>query len=368
MKYYQFLLFLCLWFHVQPKFYLTAALVDPASAVFQRYSSNQRLKSTIGPLYYRNHDEKDDDSSMLKLKTRAAPTFTKTDLKMKYKRNQGGNGINRTLLISLLLNQLFIVSVSISITSVYLFFTADLQFLSDGILNWTGHLDQYFSNPMIGPIRILEGVFGSIPMILFGTTLERSEDRRFAKANFSTVFMVMTLFGRRSQVYATDEVDKDKIVPNKTKLDRLEPITKWSGEFTKLYSPDKFAIFPHSFKTIFTFLSLDVALISAGLSSVTGFCEELTFRGMIPHVMISTIFGGNILLTLIGQAILFGLGHISLTESFADNLVVPSIQFMNGLWLGFIYLSTNGDILPCIIAHAVSDFQDDETPRWATHL
>ena len=88
-----------------------------------------------------------------------------------------------------------------------------------------------------------------------------------------------------------------------------------------------------------------------GLSLLTAFCEESTFRGLIPHVMKSTIFDGNILLTWFGQAALFGLGHVSRS---GDNIVVPSIQFMNGLWLGFIYLATNGDIIPCIVAHAVS--------------
>lgn len=95
-------------------------------------------------------------------------------------------------------------------------------------------------------------------------------------------------------------------------------------------------------------------MISAGISSITALSEEFAFRGIIPHVMKSTICNGNILQTYIAQALVFGISHSSRSLSAEEFLVVPTIQFLNALWLGGIYLTTNGDILPCIVAHAVS--------------
>ncbi len=59
--------------------------------------------------------------------------------------------------------------------------------------------------------------------------------------------------------------------------------------------------------------------------------------------------------TLIAQAFVFGICHSSRSISGGDNdLTVPSIQALNGLWLGSLYLLTYGDLFPCIIAHGVS--------------
>ena len=195
------------------------------------FCSKEKRKVSVS-LMYRNHDEEDDDSTMFKLKSRASPTFKKSDVgpSGKYKRGS----INKSLVDSLVLNQLFILSVSISIVAIYLFVTVDLQFLSDGVNNWTGYVK--YSNEGLMPllVSLLEGLIGSIPMILFGTRLESSEDRRLAKANFSTIFMVMTLFGRRSQVLPSSE-ETQKTTPKRTKLDRLEPLTDWRGEELQIF-------------------------------------------------------------------------------------------------------------------------------------
>lgn len=69
----------------------------------------------------------------------------------------------------------------------------------------------------------------------------------------------------------------------------------------------------------------------------------------------STICNGNVFQTLIAQAFVFGICHSSRSISGGDNdLTVPSIQALNGLLLGSLYLLTNGDLFPCIIAHGVS--------------
>lgn len=98
----------------------------------------------------------------------------------------------------------------------------------------------------------------------------------------------------------------------------------------------------------------DVAFIAAGLSYLTGCCEEIVFRGLLPHVLKSTICQGNSVLACIGQASLFALGHSSPKTSKHENKTVVSIQFFNGLWEGVLYLLVGGDIVPCIIAHTVS--------------
>ena len=87
---------------------------------------------------------------------------------------------------------------------------------------------------------------------------------------------------------------------------------------------------------------------------MTGCCEEIVFRGLIPHLMKSTICQGNTAVACIGQASLFALGHSSPKTSMQENKTVMSIQFLNGLWEGVLYLLVGGDIVPCIIAHAVS--------------
>ena len=91
-----------------------------------------------------------------------------------------------------------------------------------------------------------------------------------------------------------------------------------------------------------------------GISGVTGFCEELIFRGLIPHMFLSSFSFMDPILACTAQASLFALGHTAPKSSFKENKVVASIQYLYGLWAGSLYLLTGGDIVPCIISHAVS--------------
>ncbi len=99
---------------------------------------------------------------------------------------------------------------------------------------------------------------------------------------------------------------------------------------------------------------LDVAFLSVLLSGVTGFCEEIIFRGLVPHMLLTPICAGDPALACVGQASLFALGHTSPFTSFQENKIVASIQFLNGLWMGSLFLMTGGDVVPCIISHTVS--------------
>jgi hypothetical protein len=71
-------------------------------------------------------------------------------------------------------------------------------------------------------------------------------------------------------------------------------------------------------------------------------------------MLMSSISFQDPALACAGQASLFALGHTSPVTSSQENKIVASMQFVNGLWMGFLYLLTGGDIVPCIISHAVS--------------
>jgi hypothetical protein len=216
----------------------SGAFVDQATwtsnrAILSSPTGNKFLRTQLN---YRNHDENDDASSMAVLKSRTTPSFKEIDLRPKFE-SKKDRGINYSLLFAMFMNQIFVLSLAVSLSAVYLYVTEDSQFLSDGVVNWSGNVVEpllsHISDPSVTAFRCLEGVLGSIPMILFGMKLETSDDRRFAKANFSTIFMVMTLFGRRSQV-ASPQM-QTRTIPNipKTKFDRLEPLTKWIGKVMK---------------------------------------------------------------------------------------------------------------------------------------
>ncbi len=187
-------------------------------------------------LHYRNHEENDDASSMAVLKSRTAPSLKEIDLRPKFE-SKKHRGINYSLLFAMLVNQVFVLSLAVSISAVYPYLTEDSQFLSEGIVNWSSNVVEpllsQVTEPSVIAFRCLEGVLGSIPMILFGMKLETSDDRRLAKANFSTIFMVMTLFGRRSQVAHPAILSQRIPMLPQTKFDRLEALTKWTGKVMK---------------------------------------------------------------------------------------------------------------------------------------
>jgi hypothetical protein len=86
-----------------------------------------------------------------------------------------------------------------------------------------------------------------------------------------------------------------------------------------------------------------------------GLCEETVFRQQVP-ALIAHYTGNTLLLPLIGQAALFGLGHFSPRVSLMENGIVIGLQAVNGLVHGLLYVSTGGNIIPCIVAHAIYDF------------
>jgi Type II CAAX prenyl endopeptidase Rce1-like len=137
--------------------------------------------------------------------------------------------------------------------------------------------------------------------------------------NFSTIVMVMTLFGRRRP------------------------------------PPEEFL--PPSYGSVQTFpitSPADAAIQSFLMSSVTGLCEETVFRQFVPSVIAATT--GHPSWAFVGQALLFGLGHSNPKSPPSENAIVVGLQVINGLGFGLVYLLSGGDIVPCVVAHAFYDF------------
>ncbi len=154
--------------------------------------------------------------------------------------------------------------------------------------------------------RLIEGVLATIPMVILGSAIEQSDRRDASHVNFSTINMVISLFGRRKS-------SRDPEATSSTKAMTM------------------------------------AALIALS----TGLSEELVFRGYIPTA-IETI-SHSFPLALSGQAALFAVAHISPKASSDENKIVGGLQLLNGLWYGVVYTVSGGDVLPCIIAHMLYD-------------
>mmetsp|Transcript_8784 Transcript_8784/g.14595 ORF Transcript_8784/g.14595 Transcript_8784/m.14595 type:complete len:465 (-) Transcript_8784:179-1573(-) len=287
------------------------ALLSPAT--IQEQHQQRRSSNTL--LRYRELDQEDADTdAMLKVQTRAPPGF---DMKKNLKQ-QRRTAMNVPLIRAILLNQGLILGLATIASAVLLFFTNGVDAFSHlgDIFLWSGDVVDFD----VTPLRLLTGLAAAAPVVFFGNLVERSDDRALANINFSTITMVMTLFGRRTS------------------------------------PPDAFL--PKQFKgrTIPTTSTADVLLQSSILATITGICEEIVFRMEIPGLLNHYNMGGFPLLPLVGQAALFALGHYQASTGLRENGIVVGLQFINGSWFGLVYLLTGGDLIACIVAHATYDF------------
>jgi membrane protease YdiL (CAAX protease family) len=216
-------------------------------------------------------------------------------------------GVSMPLIRSICYNQASILLFATSaIAGASLFFGWDSA-LDFSTLQWSGTPSFHsLFDWNITPLRMLEGVTATIPLIGLGNVLEKSDDRDTSHVNFATTNMVIGLFGRRKSADDPDATSSALVM----------------------------------------MLSLVIAL-STGLS------EELVFRGYTPIALAS--MSHSIYVALFGQAALFAFAHISPASSIGQNKVVGGLQFLNGLWYGLVYQITGGDIIPCIIAHMLYD-------------
>jgi Type II CAAX prenyl endopeptidase Rce1-like len=297
----------------------------------------QNVRHGSGPLRYRPLDDGDDEignPAMLKVMSRAPPGYKMKDalheqreqqlLPPSDQQRQGRSGLNQSLIQALTFNQFLILGFATAVATAIVLAVKgisnmDLAELND-ILLWTGAGTSVFDFS-VTLAKVLWGIGGALPLLAFSTLIETSDYRAFANINFSTITMCMTLFGRRSAPPAE--------------------------------------LVPESFKGIPvpTTSPLEAALQSLKLSLVTGFCEEVVFRRIAPAMLLLRSGGdGDLLWPFVGQAVLFGLGHIQPSNKLAENAILFGLQLFNGLGFGALYYLTGGDIVPCIIAHAFYDF------------
>lgn len=209
------------------------------------------------------------------------------------------------LIHAIWLNQGAILLFGTALATVATFLSSGAVGLSS--LHWNGGSDFHsFFDWSLNEIRLLEGILATIPMIALGTLVENSDRREASQVNFSTINMVISLFGRRRS-------SRDPEATN----------------------------------------SSTVMILSGLIALSTGISEEMVFRGYIPTAIESV--SHSLPLALLGQAVLFALAHISPKSSPGENKVVGGLQLANGLWYGLVYAASGGDIVPCIIAHALYD-------------
>ena len=274
----------------------------------------EQVHSSSTKLFYRQVSHDDDDTTTQQIRIRTPPGFD-------MKEAAAVSGINTGLLKALYLNQALNLGLGTVLAAILLLvFSGPSVFGNlDEILRWTGQGPGIFDfAPTVN--RILYGVAGAVPLLAINTFVENSDNRAFANVNFSTIALTISLFGRRKAPHPD-------------------------------FMPDQLqgAEFPTS-------NALEVLVQSAALATVVGFCEETVFRRLVPAV-VSQFYGtDNVLVLLLGSTALFAGGHYQPKVGRQENAVVLSLQLVNGLGFGLIYILSGGDLVPCIVAHAFYDF------------
>lgn len=290
---------------------VSTLLSDRSSVAFQARTSRkvatpQRLQSPprIARRYYRDGGD-DTDDFVTSVSATAAAEQVAT------RKASHDTGADHSALRSVAMSQALVL-IGVTLTTA-------------GVLAWSGHpIDMSslhwngdnsfvsFWDFQMTPLRLVEGVAAAAPLIYLGTQVEQSDDRDASHVNFSTMNMVMSLFGRKEHEHKDESISHPPETP-----------------------------MMHA-------LSLSIAL-----AVVTGLSEEIVFRGVLPSAMF--YFAQSVPVTLFSQSLFFGLGHYSSQATPGENKVISGLQAVNGLWYGLVYLAAGGDILPCIIAHILYD-------------
>jgi len=291
-------------------------------------------KPRVAPLYYRALDEQDDDPenpATLKLKSRAPKVGFKLREMLSDSASQRNvapvkprNALNKPLINLLRTNQYVLLALATVVSAIILLVTQGPDAFThlDEIVKWTGSGSGLFDFKVTGE-NLLLGIGGAMPMLAFSNAIESSDKREFSNLNFATIVLALTLFGRRS-------VPPDDFLP---------PSLKAAGGKSKIP----------------TTKSWEALVASFSLSAVTGFCEESIFRRQVP-ALLAQIFPGSFLVPFVGQAALFGLGHVQPSQKLSENALMFSLQFVNGLAFGLILLLSGGQLVAPMIAHATYDF------------
>lgn len=273
------------------------------STALQASVLNERKQQMSSSLQYRyGHDE--------------IAAYAPSNLQSESNSEQGRKetGVHMASIQTIALSQLGVLSGVTALTVLALLIGGHNVDLNS--VNWAGS-EKFFSlwDFHLTPTRLVEGVLATLPMVYLSDTVEKSDGRDSHHVNFSTTNMVMTLFGRRKH-------ENGGATGSHEDLQAETPM-------------------------------LDVLFLSACIAMATSVSEEIVFRGIIPSFVAH--ISHSLPIALFSQAALFGFGHISPKGTSGENRIVAGVQTTNGLWSGLVYLMTGGDILPCIIAHALFD-------------
>uniref|UniRef100_A0A7S0HFR6 CAAX prenyl protease 2/Lysostaphin resistance protein A-like domain-containing protein n=1 Tax=Hanusia phi TaxID=3032 RepID=A0A7S0HFR6_9CRYP len=158
-------------------------------------------------------------------------------------------------------------------------------------------------NTGLGIFPLIMIIAGSLPILYLGNKIATSDAKTFIDINFSTNILALKLFGSKKNL-------------------------------------------------LYTFG------VSAILGTITGLCEELSFRALgLP--ILARRFGEagdpNILLGLLASSLVFGLAHWSIGGSWKDNAVVVPLQILTGFWFGILYVLSGFNLLVPAGVHAIYD-------------
>ena len=149
------------------------------------------------------------------------------------------------------------------------------------------------------------GIAATFPMIALSQTVENSSRRDAHYVNFATTNMAVSLFGRREE--ATNKVKTAQVLG-----------------------------------------------LSFGLVALTAIVEEVVFRGFLSTALYS-LSNHNMVFAWLGQATLFGLGHVHPKSRPEENRLVVGLQSTNAAWHGLMVMLT-GSLVPGIISHLLYDW------------
>eukprot|EP00538_Stauroneis_constricta_P002291 CAMPEP_0119547838 /NCGR_PEP_ID=MMETSP1352-20130426/1873_1 /TAXON_ID=265584 /ORGANISM="Stauroneis constricta, Strain CCMP1120" /LENGTH=511 /DNA_ID=CAMNT_0007592893 /DNA_START=218 /DNA_END=1753 /DNA_ORIENTATION=+ len=241
--------------------------------------------------------------------------------------NRKPTAMNLLLIQALVFNQQLILGLGTVLTMAVLFFSDGFSsfFNYQNIMGWSGTNGV----PMLGIGNdFLFGALAALPIIAFGKLVENSDNRDLANLNFSTITMVMTLFGRRTVPPAT-------FLPTPLK--------------------DKTNFLPAT-------TNVQAFVESLRLGVITGICEETVFRSQIPGLVhrFAPVPDETMpwLLPLVASSVLFSLGHAqpgASNVSSKENAAVLMLQLINGLSFGAVYILSGGHLAAAIAAHAIYD-------------
>ena len=292
----------------------------PAVVPLMQQQQQQFLSPTA--LYYRGLRDTDDESVLQDMKIRTPFFFDpKKALEQPTTTTTSKSGINVPLLRALYLNQALNIGLGMIISAAILINMVGMSALGNlnDILRWTGTGPGIFDLAPT-PERLLYGLLGAVPLILFSNWIERSDKRAFSNVNLSTITLTLTLFGRRN-------APPEQFLPANLK----------GGAFP-------------------TTSTLDVFVQSLLLASVVGLSEESVFRRLVPAELALYVGMDHVFANLVGAAFAFAAGHLQPKSGLGENGVTFGLQFINGLGFGLIYVLSGGDLVPCIVAHALYDF------------